>query len=608
MTAKTTHGNIDGGKLLAGISIFLTFCTAAAAAILMLAFGSVSAFADTLSADTLSNSTETDSVIPSSVDDSDEMFAEYVDHLFQTGDDQTLLSAGDRYSTLSDADQLLYDTIYEIACDIDSGERSSSVITLNMAAYGYVYQDFSLSNVIYALLDDCPFELYWYDKTSVTQSMQNGNTLVVTMPVARAYSASGTTGTCTVNTQLTSAPLAAYDRAQEVASEAYDEDLYDALDYYRQWICDNTGYDTTAPGQNYGDPWQIIYVFDGDSSTNVVCEGYAKAFKYLSDLWKKQHPDSELENYLVEGSLGSEAHMWNIVHMDDGKNYLADITNCDSLGGGRLLFLIGSQSPTTQYYRGVLREVSYRITVNGLSQTYTYLRNGSVSLQMYTDDEISIAEKNYDPDDMTDKFRDVRDDTAYYYDAVYVMANLGVTDGAGDFVFQPGSNVTRAQFVTFLYRLAGSPDVSADGATSDNSFNAGSSTANDSETSDNAVDGTVNKFTDVSTASYAWDAIQWAASQGIAQGTSDDQFSPNASVTRAQAAAFIWRWCGSPEASQKENFTDVSDGAYYAAAVSWGAEYGIIDGYGGSKFGPGDTCTRGQAVTFLNRTYQLMQS
>ncbi|MDY6286020.1 MAG: S-layer homology domain-containing protein [Lachnospiraceae bacterium] len=74
------------------------------------------------------------------------------------------------------------------------------------------------------------------------------------------------------------------------------------------------------------------------------------------------------------------------------------------------------------------------------------------------------------------------------------------------------------------------------------------------------------------------------------------------------AAAFIWRWCGSPEASQKENFTDVSDGAYYAAAVSWGAENGIIDGYGGSKFGPGDTCTRGQAVTFLNRTYQMMQS
>lgn len=589
----------------------ITIYTAATAAILTLAFGSVSAYADTLSADALSNSTETDSaetdtmlisapadadgnsdtVIPSSVDDSDEMFAEYVDHLFQTGDDQTLVSAGDRYSTLSDADQLLYDTIYEIACDIASGERSSSVITLNMAAYGYAYRDFSLSDVIYALLDDCPFELYWYDKTSVTESTENGNTLVVTMPVARTYSVSGTTGTFNVNTQLTSAPRAAAARAQEVASEAYDEDLYDALDYYRQWICDNTSYDTTAPGQNYGDPWQIIYVFDDDASTNVVCEGYAKAFKFLTDLWKIQHSDSEVENYLVEGSLGSDAHMWNIVHMDDGKNYLADITNCDSLGGGRLLFLIGSQNPTMQYYLGSLREVSYRITVSGLSQTYTYLRNGSVSLQMYSDNEISIAENNYDPEDMTNKFRDVRDDTSYYYDAVYVMANLGVTDGAGDYVFLPGSNVTRAQFVTFLYRLAGSPDVHAD-----------------EETSDDAFDGTVNKFTDVSSSSYAYDAILWAASQGIAQGTSDDQFSPNANVTRAQAAAFIWRWCGSPEASQKENFTDVSDGAYYAAAVSWGAENGIIDGYGGSKFGPGDTCTRGQAVTFLNRTYQMMQS
>ena len=79
----------------------------------------------------------------------------------------------------------------------------------------------------------------------------------------------------------------------------------------------------------------MIWVFDGDPSTNVVCEGYAKAFKYLCD-----HTvfDSSIECILAGGDLvrgsRSEPHMWNVLKMDDGNNYLVDVTNCDSGNAG----------------------------------------------------------------------------------------------------------------------------------------------------------------------------------------------------------------------------------------------------------------------------------
>jgi hypothetical protein len=89
------------------------------------------------------------------------------------------------------------------------------------------------------------------------------------------------------------------------------------------------------PNFPYGDPWQLIYVFDGDPKTKVVCEGYSKAFQYLCD--NTSFADKTVESRLVSGVMTGNVrggviegkHMWNIVHMDDGHNYIADITNCD---------------------------------------------------------------------------------------------------------------------------------------------------------------------------------------------------------------------------------------------------------------------------------------
>jgi hypothetical protein len=108
-------------------------------------------------------------------------------------------------------------------------------------------------------------------------------------------------------------------------------------------------------------------------------------------------------------------------------------------------------------------------------------------------------------------------------------------------------------------------------------------------------------FTDVSTGSYAHDAIIWAVEQGITNGTGATAFSPKAGCTRAQVVTFLWRAAGSPKASGSTAFTDVPSGSYYADAVAWAVEQGITNGTSATTFHPNATCSRAQIVTFLAR-------
>ena len=114
---------------------------------------------------------------------------------------------------------------------------------------------------------------------------------------------------------------------------------------YRQKICELVSYndDAATGGYPYGDPWQLIYVFDGDDSTNVVCEGYSKAFKYLCDLSAFTNDITcSLVTGRMAGGTGAGPHMWNVVAIGDS-NYLVDVTNCDTgtVGEPNKLFLCG---------------------------------------------------------------------------------------------------------------------------------------------------------------------------------------------------------------------------------------------------------------------------
>lgn len=114
----------------------------------------------------------------------------------------------------------------------------------------------------------------------------------------------------------------------------------------------------------------------------------------------------------------------------------------------------------------------------------------------------------------------------------------------------------------------------------------------------------INFFTDVSAEDYYYDAVLWAAQEGVTGGTSDTLFAPNAGCTRAQAVTFLWRAAGSPEPKTLSSFADVPADAYYAKAVAWAVENGVAKGVSETAFAPDTSCTRAQIVTFLWRAQQ----
>ena len=164
--------------------------------------------------------------------------------------------------------------------------------------------------------------------------------------------------------------------------------------------------------------------------------------------------------------------------------------------------------------------------------------------------------------------------TAYYYEAVKWAREKGITGGIGNGLFGPNQPCTRAQIVTFLWRAAGSPEPK-----------------------------NMSSFTDVPADSYYAKAVAWAAENGITGGTGDGQFSPDATCTRAQSVTFLFRAIGKLVDSKAE-FNDVLTDSYYANAVAWAVENGVTNGIGNGLFGPDNSCTRAQIVTFLYRAYQ----
>ena len=111
-------------------------------------------------------------------------------------------------------------------------------------------------------------------------------------------------------------------------------------------------------------------------------------------------------------------------------------------------------------------------------------------------------------------------------------------------------------------------------------------------------------FTDVPKDAYYASAVDWALEKGVTTGRSADSFAPNAAVTRAEAAAFLWRMAGEPAPTQTETFTDVeadANNSWYKTAVQWAVEKGITNGTGNGDFSPTVACGRGMILTMLYR-------
>ena len=118
---------------------------------------------------------------------------------------------------------------------------------------------------------------------------------------------------------------------------------------------------------------------------------------------------------------------------------------------------------------------------------------------------------------------------------------------------------------------------------------------------DNSV---LNFFYDVSNDAYYYEAVKWAAENGITGGVGNSLFAPNQPCTRAQIVTFLWRAAGSPVVNYRMPFTDVDEGAYYAEAVRWAASTGIVTGLTETTFGTDSVCTRAQAAAIIYRCAQ----
>lgn len=170
-------------------------------------------------------------------------------------------------------------------------------------------------------------------------------------------------------------------------------------------------------------------------------------------------------------------------------------------------------------------------------------------------------------------FIDVAKDQ-YYYEPVMWAAENGITGGTSENTFSPDDICTRAQVVTFLHRMIGSPEPLA-------------------------ID---MPFIDVNENSFYFKPVKWAVGSKITGGTSENTFSPEDNCSRAQVVTFLWRTAGEPKPTGNDNpFVDVTADNYYYNAVLWAVENGITGGTSVNTFSPDSDCTRAQVVTFLYR-------
>jgi hypothetical protein len=110
-----------------------------------------------------------------------------------------------------------------------------------------------------------------------------------------------------------------------------------------------------------------------------------------------------------------------------------------------------------------------------------------------------------------------------------------------------------------------------------------------------------NPFIDVRLGEFYTFPVLWAVEESITSGMTETTFEPDGTCTRAQIVTFLWRACGSPKVGSTNPFTDVPADAWYADAVAWAAETGIVKGFSDTQFGPNKNITREQLVTILYR-------
>ena len=347
---------------------------------------------------------------------------DYIDHEVSISQGNVYYASSMAGSKLSGNNKIIYDKLKSMAADIANGNRDSAVCKISLSELGlnkeYTASDLGLTGsqrndsmagfnamlnienyksidaglIANALRADCPYEAYWmglsssaavgrvakYDDTIKGYKWRFDDDFEFRISVSKDYQ--GNNGEYSVNTNKTKAVKNSVNKINSIINEAKSKNDNDKIQFYKDQICGLTDYNTNAmklPSSSYGDPWQLVYVFDGDANTKVVCEGYSKAFDYLCE--KTVFSDSSINCYSVTGTLNNEPHMWNIIHWSDKANYMVDVTNCDSKNTNDLFMALPTSGNVTNGY--------YFTYFSNYSMYYNYDANAR---KLFTQAELTI--------------------------------------------------------------------------------------------------------------------------------------------------------------------------------------------------------------------------
>ena len=260
--------------------------------------------------------------------------------------------------------------------------------------------------------------------------------------------------------------------------------------------------------------------------------------------------------------------LWEMTGLDLSYFNMANVTSTDYMFHHmtNLLTLhtpknckVSTNLPVTMYYLGY--------------ETYNKMPNLTYSKYLASSKILS-----------TGGFDDVLDPEKWYYVPVYWAAAHDVTSGVGgSSYFKPNDDLTRAQAVAFLYKMAGQPNV-------DSYPEPG--------------------FKDVKNNDWFYSAVRWAVANKITSGMGPGMFQPGAKCTRAMIVTFLRNYSQNAaytyvKPTTSSHFSDVPGNAWYKSAVDWAVEDGITSGYGTGTFRPNLNCTRAMMVSFLKKVYEL---
>ena len=386
-------------------------------------------------------------------DDPDEMFREYVERIFYpekaAGDDKSasVKASGPAKAshagliTLEPVEENIYQILSAYATEIALGNRDYSIFTVTAAELGIektewtaeelgvaaIVEDnkiteeamnavneimpYNLTRIMNVLIATHPYELYWFDKTegvrtnSLISASTSGGEWVLDisggiefmMTIASDYAVEGEL--YVYDGWKVIAAQDAADHARDIVTIYADMPDHDKLREYFNQICQKTSYNYDAAEADHYDgtnPWQLVWVFDDNPDTKVVCEGYAKAFQYLCDLTEFNSPLVSCISVTgtMDGGTGAGAHMWNVVRMPDGGNYLVDVTNCDegTTGEPDQLFLKGNNP----YVEEGSVDDGYIFITDGGVVTYQYDQS---TFDLYDRSALALHDgESYDPD------------------------------------------------------------------------------------------------------------------------------------------------------------------------------------------------------------------